>query len=46
MKKTKYDDLYMAFSGKWVYIRFNPDPYVADGKKKNPRITTRLKKLK
>ena len=21
----RYDDLYMIFSGKWIYIRFNPD---------------------
>ena len=22
---VRYDDLYMIFSGKWIYIRFNPD---------------------
>jgi hypothetical protein len=21
----RYDDLYMIHSGKWIYIRFNPD---------------------
>ena len=42
-EETRYDDLYMAFSGKWVYIRFNPDKYVAkNGKNKNPMISTRL----
>ena len=24
---TRYNDLYMAYSGKWIYIRFNPDKY-------------------
>jgi hypothetical protein len=42
-EETRYDDLYMAFSGKWVYIRFNPDKYVSkNGKNKNPMISTRL----
>ena len=37
----------MAFSGKWIYIRFNPDKYISmAGKKKNPAIATRLEKLK
>ena len=26
-EETRYNDLYMAFSGRWVYIRFNPDKY-------------------
>jgi hypothetical protein len=42
-EETRYDDLYMAFSGKWVYIRFNPDKYLSkNGKNKNPMISTRL----
>ena len=46
-EETRYDDLYMAFSGKWVYIRFNPDKYKAsNGKNKNPNIATRLFALK
>ena len=24
-EEIRYDDLYMAHSGKWVFIRFNPD---------------------
>ena len=44
---TRYDDLYMAFSGKWIYIRFNPDMYITkDGKTKNPSLATRLAVLK
>jgi hypothetical protein len=46
-EETRYDDLYMAYSGKWIYIRFNPDPYKCkNGKTKNPRMTTRLENLK
>ncbi len=44
---TRYDDLYMAFSGKWIYIRFNPDMYrTKDGNSKNPSLATRLAVLK
>ena len=40
---TRYDDLFMAFSGKWIYIRFNPDKYRAkDGTIANPAMDTRL----
>ena len=46
-EETRYDDLYMAFSGKWIYIRYNPDQYKSkDGQVKNPSIETRLVKLK
>lgn len=46
-EETRYDDLYMAFSGKWVYIRFNPDKYKDRfGKVRNPEIATRLTVLK
>ena len=44
---TRYNDLYMAFSGKWVYIRFNPDRYkTINGAIRNPSITNRLNILK
>jgi hypothetical protein len=37
----------MAYSGKWIFIRFNPDKYInKDGKNKNPMISTRLTDLK
>jgi hypothetical protein len=42
----RYDDLYMVHSGKWVFIRFNPDSsYVENGVKKNPSIQNRLNVL-
>ena len=46
-EEIRYDDLYMAYSGKWIYIRFNPDKYkLKNGKNKNPEIATRLIELK
>jgi hypothetical protein len=46
-EETRYDDLYMAHSGKWVYIRFNPDKYInQNGIRKNPTIAARLNVLK
>ena len=46
-EETRYDDLYMAHSGKWIYIRFNPDKYInTEGVRKNPMIATRLEALK
>ena len=46
-EETRYNDLFMAFSGKWIYIRFNPDKYISKTeKRKNPAIATRLGKLK
>ena len=42
-EETRYDDLYMGFGAKWIYIRFNPDKYKSlNGKNKNPTIATRL----
>ncbi len=45
-EEIRYDDLYMVHSGKWIFIRFNPDPYTdKDGEKRNPRMKIRLHKL-
>jgi hypothetical protein len=46
-EETRYDDLFMAHGGKWIYIRFNPDKYKdKSGKNRNPNIATRLEALK
>ena len=46
-EKNRYEDLYMVFSGKWIFIRFNPDKYTnKKGVRKNPTIARRLVKLK
>jgi len=45
-EETRYDDLFMAYSGKWIYIRFNPDIYLSkSGKRKNPTLASRLEVL-
>lgn len=41
-EEDRYDDLYMAYSGKWIFIRFNPDSYTEKGVRKNPLISKRL----
>jgi hypothetical protein len=46
-EEIRYDDLYMVYSGKWIFIRFNPDKYKdKSGRNKNPSISTRLTVLK
>ena len=43
---SRYDDLFMVHSGRWVFVRFNPDKYVDDrGKKRNPELADRLRRL-
>ena len=43
---SRYDDLFMVHSGRWVFVRFNPDKYIdARGKKRNPVLATRLRAL-
>ena len=41
----RYDNLFMDFSGKYVFIRYNPDKYKENEKVKNPRFESRMKKL-
>ena len=42
-EETRYNDLYMAHSGKWIYIRFNPDKYMGnDDTIQNTRFNNRL----
>jgi hypothetical protein len=45
-EKLRYDDLCMIFSGKWIFIRFNPDNYTIKNKKMNPPLETRFVSLK
>ena len=45
-EEIRYDDLYMIHSGKWVYIRFNPDTYMYKREKRNTSMKIRLKRLK
>jgi hypothetical protein len=46
-EEIRYDDLYMLHSGKFIFIRFNPDKFKnKDGKSQNPMLYTRLPLLK
>jgi hypothetical protein len=45
-EEIRYDDLYMLHSGKFIFIRFNPDKFKYNEKTLNPNINTRLLKLK
>jgi hypothetical protein len=43
---ARYNDLFMAFGGKFIFIRFNPDKYKdKNGKSCNPMLVNRLPKL-
>ncbi len=42
----RYDDLMMVHGGKFIFLRFNPDPFVKDGQRQNPHLETRFTKLK
>lgn len=45
-EEDRYNDLFMAFSGKWVFIRFNPDSYVNErGRRVNPELKNRFSEL-
>ena len=46
--EMRYDDLFMgSHSGKWIYIRFNPDKFKnSRGRRSNPSLETRLETLK
>lgn len=46
-QEIRYDDLYMLHSGKFIFIRFNPDKFKdKNGKNINPMLYTRLPVLK
>ena len=45
-ENNRYDDLYMDFSGKFIFIRYNPDKFIDKyGKSKNPMFETRMEVL-
>lgn len=45
-EEIRYNDLYMLHSGKFIFIRFNPDKFEIQGKKYNPTMNVRLERLK
>ena len=45
-ENNRYDDLFMDFSGKYIFIRYNPDKFVDKyNKSKNPMFGTRMEVL-
>ena len=43
---NRYDDLFMDFSGKYIFIRYNPDKFKDKyNKSKNPFFNTRMEVL-
>ena len=45
-ENARYDDLFMDFSGKYIFIRYNPDKFKDKyGKMKNPFFETRVEVL-
>ena len=45
-EQNRYDDLFMDFSGKYIFIRYNPDKFVDKyGKSQNPMFNTRMEVL-
>jgi len=45
-ERIRYDDLVMVYTGKWIFIRYNPDKYMdSRGKRCNPQLATRLRRL-
>ena len=43
-EEIRYDDLYMCHSGKWVFIRFNPDGKGVDMEDKLTRLVEEIRK--
>jgi hypothetical protein len=42
-EEARYNDLFMAYGGKFIFIRFNPDKYLdKNGKTRNPMLVNRL----
>jgi hypothetical protein len=45
-EEIRYDDLFMAHGGKFIFIRFNPDKYInKNGTKVNPYMKKRMETL-
>ena len=45
-EQHRYDDLLMVFSGKYIFIRYNPDKFIDKFKSsKNPYFETRMEVL-
>ncbi len=45
-EEVRYNDVVSAWTGKWIFIRFNPDNYRINGELKKTPMKTRLEGLK
>ena len=42
-ESDRYNDLFMGYSGKYIFIRYNPDKFIDKyGKARNPMFETRM----
>ena len=41
----RYNEILCDFTCKYIFIRYNPDKYIKNGKKYNPNIKKRLARL-
>jgi hypothetical protein len=44
-EENRYDNLYLDFSGKYIFIRYNPDSYKKGKRKYNPSFDERMDEL-
>ena len=44
-EELRYDNLFMDFSGKYIFIRYNPDSYKVKGVEQNPSFDYRMNEL-
>ncbi len=44
-EKIRYNDLFIDYSGKYIFIRYNPDVYKRNGRRSNPKFETRMDRL-
>jgi hypothetical protein len=45
-EENRYNDLFVDFSGKYIFIRYNPDKFKdIKGKRRNPKFESRMKVL-
>ena len=41
-EEERYNDLFMDFSGEYVFIRINPDSFKQNGRRVNPDFNSRI----
>jgi hypothetical protein len=44
-QEDRYNNLFTDFSGKYIFIRYNPDKYKCGNQRRNPNFVTRMERL-